>query len=396
MISEFSRLLKDEFIVKYSILEKKNVKFKYQSGIAKDSRTGLVFELMYRAGYTLMSGLNYFKLLLFRSRVDVSHSEKVFIYKDPRNMRFALKEGAICYRVGLHHLDSSEHLYQILPKWMLVLKVFEALILTPYAFARTYLFCSRNEINCFEYCFVNNLGCARLIDFLIFNAALEALKDCEISFSEQHNIYVSTLSEFRKRGNFKKLVCYQHGLFVNPGSLSFNKYYVDEYHLIFRESENFFRKELNSNKEVEIIHEPFKTEFIETSESRKIIAVIFQNLDYNLDIKLSDIVLSRFGNQDVCVYVYLHPGISSSGKHFIMNHFKSWENVSVIPKERHKNINLAVCRFSALGLEYHSIGVKTVFCPFGVTTVEMQDLHESVIFERIEDFEKFIMNYELR
>ena len=224
--------------------------------------------------------------------------------------------------------------------------------------------CEKRGVNFEIFCRLCNIGYLSFADYLLHYMALKKLGRVEVAIASQFEIYVSFLSTYRKIGLEFLLVGYQHGLFeLPPEPHQYCPIHFDEYYFLFRESEPWFVKNFLSNPNCIIKHREHQSTITWKNVDRegfdKVLAYAAQDsLPY--DLKIIDTLLFYAEDTNALLLIYFHPDYGD----FPLQHRTESRNLKVFLRERHKNIDLLITRYSTLAMEYRSgLGVKVMFVP---------------------------------
>lgn len=392
-IRQFPELLLNEYQVKKSQTIRLNSDSFIYASVLKYGKISILNEIIYRLVFNVFSITNFFKLLLSSKKFIIP--KKIFLYSNARNLRFCSDEECNL-KVGLHRVDSEKHLYQVLSKRELINSVFFSLSSIWKVLKSTQSFCKAKEISVIDYCMSNMIGLVRILDFAILCSALDKIRNSQLAFAEHYDIYISTVNRFREIGKIKSLKGFQHGLMLSIGLNDFNKFHCDEYTLQFEESKKFFLNHMNGNLEVRLKIHHKEMSLIKIESSNPVVCLILQTDNFTQDLTLLDELIIRYGNLDnVDIYLYLHPELSKNYHSQIQEYEEKIFNIKSFEKKRHSNLNLVITKCSTLGVEYLSMGIPTIFFPFGVNFCALESINKKFIMKDIKEFREFISTHEI-
>ncbi|GAH76204.1 unnamed protein product, partial [marine sediment metagenome] len=176
--------------------------------------------------------------------------------------------------------------------------------------------------------------------------------------------YVSFLSTYRDAGLNISLVGYQHGLFeLPPPPFRYVPIGFDAYYLRYSESEMWFVNNLLGNRDCVIKHRAqvstIDWQTVDREGFNKVLAYAAQDSSPN-DITIIDALLLYAEAANALVLLYLHPNYQG----FPVQRWAGSHNFQVFPRERHKNIDLLVTRYSTLAMDYRlDLGTRVLFVP---------------------------------
>lgn len=270
------------------------------------------------------------------------------------------------FRVGLHNFRSFKY-----PHILSVLTLLD--ICRGFGFALggygQFVKCCRNEcqergVDFEVFRRLCNIGYLRFADYILQYMALKKLGRVEVAIASQFEVNASFLSTYRDIGLDFSLVGYQHGLFeLPPEPHQYVPIHFDEYHLLFRESEPWFVKYLLGNPDCVITYRRHTSHIswhtLERQSFDKVIAFAAQD-STPYDLKIIDTLLSYAEDTNALLLIYFHPNY----RDFPLQHRAESRNLKVFLRERHKNIDLLVTRYSTLAMDYRcGLGVKILFVP---------------------------------
>ena len=209
-----------------------------------------------------------------------------------------------------------------------------------------------------------NIGYLRFADYILQYMALKKFECVEVSIAGQFDLNASFLSIYRTTGLDFSLLGYQHGLFeLPPEPHQYTPIYFDEYHLLFRESEPWFVNHFLDNPECVIKYRKHSAHInwhtLDHQSFDKVIAFAAQE-STPYDLKIIDTVLSYAEDRNALLLIYLH----SNYRDFFLQHRIKSRNLKIFLRERHKNIDLLITRYSTLAMDYRTeLGINVLFVP---------------------------------
>ncbi len=224
--------------------------------------------------------------------------------------------------------------------------------------------CDRHNVDFKVFCRLCNIGYFRFADYVLNYMALTKVSPVKVAISFQMEAYSSILSTYRDAELRISLVGYQHGLFeLPPPPHRYAKVRFDEYVLLYRESEHWFVSDFSGNPDcvIKFREHPSTIRWQEIDRTGFAKVVAYAAQDYlPVDHEIMDALLAYVDATNSLLLLYLHPNFHD----FLLPHRPGARNLRVCPRERHKNIDLLVTRYSTLAMDYRSsLGVDVLFVP---------------------------------
>ena len=244
-----AEVFKNEILVKLNQINRivpEIPKGRLPATINRSKSLGKVVNLLYGITGTVVNILSLILLLFLSVRPSGNYSGTAFIYTDKRLLKFST-EGFPALCVGLHKIllrFGRGHLYRNLRTSDVLFCLREAVQMKEVLTDEI-----RNSmignLNGEQLLSLSGVGYFRALDLMLARAAITKFKS--IQCAGHFDVYTALISKLRENGEIEYFSGVQHGLyeyfyFGKPMRLFF-----DEYELLFRESELYFRQYICGN-----------------------------------------------------------------------------------------------------------------------------------------------------
>lgn len=296
-------------------------------------------------------------LLLLVSRAPGSKTpDSAFLYVDKRLLRFC-REGVPAYQLGLYKYLlclGKGHLYRYLSAREVLRSLSCAVSLKKSMAAQICPAGTIEKLNVQQALFLSGFGFLRCLDLFLALASISRLRN--IDCAGHFDVYTALISQLRESGKIDRFCGIQHGLyeyflFGKPAPL-----FYDEYHLLFRESEPYFRQYLSANPDCVFQVQERKSVFSRCEDKGTTVGVALQNDDEVSDSKLLWHLQQLVPKYRVLAYV--HPATSAQRLKELQVQFP---DIGFEAKQRCANVDAVITRYSTLAMDYVAIGVPAVF-----------------------------------
>lgn len=329
----------------------------------KSANNTKIKELFYILRYYMAACLNVV-LLIIKRKNEYNNLKSIFVFCGLRD-KWLFRRESTPLRVGLYNL--RYHRYPHVLSSLSICEWLWAMYLSyntyPSFYENARLWCVKQGESWKAFQNMTLFGRLRYFDAILHLIAFEKYGR-EVWFVEHFDMYVMVLSLLREKGAISNLIGCQHGFFeYPPKSRSYLPLFTDAYWLKHAQSRTWVVNNLLKNKNCKIYVDEKRAQMVfkilERESNVKVVAYAAQEfLDWDFQIIDKLLLMKKKSGMKLSVLLYLHPSFPGVMK-------AEWIKAGLrVEKDRHKNIDLLITRFSTIGFEYHRIGVPVIFVPF--------------------------------